>query len=84
MSDAIFALLAKCQDMLWFIECVKLDVQIRPVFADSVTYMHVWCLLISSIHSYNTKWFIILKITIKDDWSNGVFDCYIREYQSNF
>ena len=38
MSGAIFALLAKSQEKLWFIECVEFDVQIRPVLADSVTY----------------------------------------------
>ena len=39
MSGAIFGLLAISQEKLWFIEHVELDVQIRPVFADSVTFV---------------------------------------------
>ena len=39
MIGVIFILLADSQGKLWFIECVQLDVQIRPVFADSVTYV---------------------------------------------
>ena len=39
MSGVIFTLLAKSQRTLWFIELLQLDVQIRPVFADSVTYV---------------------------------------------
>ena len=38
MSGAIFTLVTKSQGKLWFIECVQLDVQIRPVFADPVTF----------------------------------------------
>ena len=37
MGGIIFTLLANSQGKLWFIEYVQLDVQIRPVFADSVT-----------------------------------------------
>ena len=32
MIGIIFILLANSQGKLWFIECVQLDVQIRPVF----------------------------------------------------
>ena len=39
MCGVIFTLLTKSQEKLWFIECEQLDVQIRPVFADSVTYV---------------------------------------------
>ena len=41
MIAVIFTLLANSQGKLWFIECVQLDVQIKPVFADSVTYTHI-------------------------------------------
>ena len=39
VATIIFILLANSQGKLCFIEYVQLDVQIRPVFADSVTYL---------------------------------------------
>ena len=35
-------ILAYSQGKLWFIECVYLGVQIRPVFADSVTTLKLF------------------------------------------